>query len=198
MQRVRRQPFSEWRLIVEAELVLLGPSRHRLGLPDGRSFTLASDTTRQRCQGCRPRVAEGRLLYRPSTASVGSCSCGVEAVRRLDTHVPDPRVAPTGRFHRSPSPVHGSARALPPHSTRHRGQRRERHDRQDRHDQQVRGARLPRERRHRDLTPLEQDRRQPFTVRVVDTKTDEKFRLAVRPDQAIDAFRHPFVYAQAA
>ena len=37
-----------------------------------------------------------------------------------------------------------------------------------------------------------------LTVRVVDTKTDEKFRLAVRPDQAIDAFRHPFVYAQAA
>jgi hypothetical protein len=34
-----------------------------------------------------------------------------------------------------------------------------------------------------------------LTVRVVDTKTDEKFRLAVRADQAMDVFRHPFAYA---
>ncbi len=37
-----------------------------------------------------------------------------------------------------------------------------------------------------------------LTVRVVDTKTDEKFRLAVRADEAMEVFRHPFAYAQAA
>jgi hypothetical protein len=37
-----------------------------------------------------------------------------------------------------------------------------------------------------------------LTVRVVDTKTDEKFRLAVRADEAMDVFRHPFAYARAA
>jgi hypothetical protein len=37
-----------------------------------------------------------------------------------------------------------------------------------------------------------------LSVRVVDRKTDEKFRLAVRADEAIDVFRHPFAYAQAA
>ena len=37
-----------------------------------------------------------------------------------------------------------------------------------------------------------------LAVRVVDTKTDERFRLAVRADEAMDAFRHPFAYAHAA
>ena len=37
-----------------------------------------------------------------------------------------------------------------------------------------------------------------LTIRVVDTKTDEKFRLAVRADEAMEVFRHPFAYAQAA
>jgi hypothetical protein len=37
-----------------------------------------------------------------------------------------------------------------------------------------------------------------LTVRVVDMKTDERFRLAVRADEAMDAFRHPFAYARAA
>jgi hypothetical protein len=37
-----------------------------------------------------------------------------------------------------------------------------------------------------------------LSVRVVDRKTDEKFRLAVRADEAMDVFRHPFAYAQAA
>ena len=37
-----------------------------------------------------------------------------------------------------------------------------------------------------------------LTVRVVDTKTDEKFRLAVRAHEAMEVFRHPFAYAQAA
>jgi hypothetical protein len=37
-----------------------------------------------------------------------------------------------------------------------------------------------------------------LTVRVVDTKSDEKFRLAVRADEAMEVFRHPFAYAQAA
>jgi hypothetical protein len=37
-----------------------------------------------------------------------------------------------------------------------------------------------------------------LAVRVVDTKTDERFRLAVRADDAMDVFRHPFAYARAA
>jgi hypothetical protein len=37
-----------------------------------------------------------------------------------------------------------------------------------------------------------------LTVRVVDTKSDEKFRLDVRADEAMEVFRHPFAYAQAA
>jgi hypothetical protein len=37
-----------------------------------------------------------------------------------------------------------------------------------------------------------------LTVRVVDTKTDEKFRLAVQAHDAMDVFRHPFAYARAA
>ncbi len=37
-----------------------------------------------------------------------------------------------------------------------------------------------------------------LSVRVVDTKTDERFRLAVQPHEAMDVFRHPFAYAQAA
>jgi hypothetical protein len=35
-----------------------------------------------------------------------------------------------------------------------------------------------------------------LTVRVVDTKSDERFRLAVRAGDAMDAFRHPFAYAE--
>jgi hypothetical protein len=35
-------------------------------------------------------------------------------------------------------------------------------------------------------------------VRVVDTKTDERFRIAIRADEAMDAFLHPFAYTQAA
>jgi hypothetical protein len=37
-----------------------------------------------------------------------------------------------------------------------------------------------------------------LTVRVVDKKTDEKFRLAVQAHDAMDVFRHPFAYARAA
>jgi hypothetical protein len=37
-----------------------------------------------------------------------------------------------------------------------------------------------------------------LSVRVVDTRTDEKFRLAVQANEALDAFRHPFAYARAA
>jgi len=37
-----------------------------------------------------------------------------------------------------------------------------------------------------------------LTVRVVDRKTDEKFRLAVQAHDAMDVFRHPFAYARAA
>jgi hypothetical protein len=37
-----------------------------------------------------------------------------------------------------------------------------------------------------------------LSVRVFDRKTLDKFRLAVRPDEALDVFRHPFAYAQTA
>jgi hypothetical protein len=37
-----------------------------------------------------------------------------------------------------------------------------------------------------------------LTVRVVDTKTDERFRLAVQAHEAMNVFRHPFAYARAA
>jgi hypothetical protein len=35
-------------------------------------------------------------------------------------------------------------------------------------------------------------------VRVVDTKTDDRFELPVRAHEAMDVFRHPFAYARAA
>ena len=34
-----------------------------------------------------------------------------------------------------------------------------------------------------------------LSVFVVDTKTDEQFELALAPAHAMDAFRHPFAYA---
>jgi hypothetical protein len=37
-----------------------------------------------------------------------------------------------------------------------------------------------------------------LSVRVVDAKTHERFRVAVRPDEALEVFRHPFAYARAA
>ena len=37
-----------------------------------------------------------------------------------------------------------------------------------------------------------------LTVCVVDRKTDERFRLAVQADDALEVFRHPFAYARAA
>jgi hypothetical protein len=37
-----------------------------------------------------------------------------------------------------------------------------------------------------------------LSVRVIDAKTRERFRVAVRADEAMDAFRHPFAYARAA
>ena len=101
---------------------------------------------------------------RPSTASVGSGSCRGS---RPCGHSTPTFLTLASRYGALPSMSHrpswigeGSTPL-----TRHRGQRRERHDRQDRHDQQVRGARLPRERRHRGLTPLEQDRQQPHRSR---------------------------------
>jgi hypothetical protein len=36
-----------------------------------------------------------------------------------------------------------------------------------------------------------------LSVRVIDAKTHERFRLAVRADEAMDVFRHPFAYARA-
>jgi hypothetical protein len=37
-----------------------------------------------------------------------------------------------------------------------------------------------------------------LVVRVVDTRTDERFRLAVRAAEAMEVFRHPFAYGAAA
>jgi hypothetical protein len=34
-----------------------------------------------------------------------------------------------------------------------------------------------------------------LTVAVADSRTDERFELAVAPARALDAFRHPFAYA---
>jgi hypothetical protein len=35
-----------------------------------------------------------------------------------------------------------------------------------------------------------------LSVLVVDTKTDELLELRIRPDEAMDAFHHPFAYAE--
>jgi hypothetical protein len=38
-------------------------------------------------------------------------------------------------------------------------------------------------------------RNDAVTVSVVDTRTGDRFQLAVQPERALDAFYHPFAYA---